>query len=254
MLIETFASSFLHGGHSWKPLKITKLMLARILTYHQVMPSYLDFISIFGAQSEARGLRFAAFREQTFLSNPPKALEIADLRRSGRQYQLSYNLKGVACKSEDGTIEEKKEWSIRQVAIHHQFDVVYGTTLWIVIKGDLEIKERVQAMTGIDGSPEDKAFETPGEAFKSSLAAHLLYSQWSLEEWRWYIHWLEDRVEQVVSLAQEMILITMLITHFRLVLLWKTIGASISLGIIFFLGTFRVFISMKAKSTKREWF
>ena len=163
------------------------------------MPSYLDFISAFGAQSEARGLRFNAFREQICLSDPPRAPQIVDLGRSGRQYQISYNLKGVACLSDYGTAENLRQWSIRQAAFHHQFDVVYGTTLWIVTKGDLEIKDRVQAMTGDSGHPEDKNFETLEDSFRSSLAAHLLYGQWSLEEWRWYIEWLEDRVEQVVS-------------------------------------------------------
>ena len=173
-------------------------MLDRILTYHQVMPSYLDFLFFLGAQSEPRDLRFSAFREQTFLSSPPRALAIPSLGRSGRQFQLAYNLKAVACLSPANTSLKWKQWSIRQAAFHHQFDVVEGTTLWIVTKGNLDIKERVQAMTGEGGRPEDKAFGNPEACFRSSLAVHLLYGQWSLEEWRWYIQWLEDVVEQEV--------------------------------------------------------
>ena len=184
-------------------------MLVRLLSYHQVMPSYLDFLSVFGSQSEPRDLRFSAFREQSFLSDPPRAPKIAILGRSGRQYQLSYNLKSVARIPPDKASTKRSQWSIRQAAFHHQFDVVNGTTLWIVTKGKLDqkekeegkldIKERIQDLTGKDGAPEDKSFGTPEECFRSSLAVHLLYGYWSVEEWRWYVQWLEQSVDDEVS-------------------------------------------------------
>ena len=166
------------------------------------MAGYLDFISVFGSSSEtgeARELRFSGFREQTTLATPLKGSYIPELGRSGRQFQLCYNLKGVKCLSTPDTITKLKEWTIRQAAFHHQFDVVDGTTLWITAKGDLEIKSRVQDMTGKDGRVEDRAFGTTQECFISSLAVHLLHSHWSIEEWRWYVQWLEDRVEAEVG-------------------------------------------------------
>jgi hypothetical protein len=173
-------------------------MLLRILSYHQVMPGYLDFLSVFGAQNEARELRFTGFREQTSLSAPAQTPNLA-LGRSGRQFQLSYNLKAVACKSEITVDLTEKQWSIRQAAIHHQFDIQEGTTLWLVTQGHLSIKERVQEMTAIHGRPEDRAFATKEECFRTSLTTHLLYCYWSVEEWRWYIQWLEDVIEKEVS-------------------------------------------------------
>ncbi|MCJ1308074.1 hypothetical protein MMC25_001725 [Agyrium rufum] len=192
---------FLHGGHSRKPLKITRSMLVRILTYHQVMACYLDFLSVFGMSGDPRELGFSAFREQIFLRDSPRALQAFSLGRSGRQYQMSYNLKGVACISGKETPEDLRQWSIRQAAMHHQFDVVCGTTLWIIAKGDLELKARIQTLTGDAGRPEDKAFESPEASFRSSLAAHLVYCQWALEEWRWYIQWLEDQIEKGMTIA-----------------------------------------------------
>ena len=184
-------------------------MLVRLLSYHQVMPTYLDFLSLFGSQIEPRELRYSAFREQTFLSDPPRAPEIASLGRSGRQFQLSYNLKAVARIPSSNTSAKQTPWSIRQGAFHHQFDIVNGTTLWIVTKGKLDkkekdegkldIKERIQAMTGQDGAPEDKSFARPEDCFRSSLAVHLVYAHWSLEEWRWYVQWLEKKVDDEVS-------------------------------------------------------
>lgn len=190
---------FLWAGHSRRPLNTSKKMLVRILSYHQVMPGYLDFMCVFGSQSEPRGLRFSGFREQTSLVTPPCGPAVPDLGRSGRQFQICYNLKSVACTSTAGAPVEQMIWSIRQAAFHHQFDVLEGTTLWIVTKGDLNIRSRVQDMTSIKGRPEDRAFDTPEDSFKSSLAVHLLYSHWSGEEWRWYIQWLEDIIEQEVS-------------------------------------------------------
>jgi hypothetical protein len=174
-------------------------MAVRILSYHQVMPGYLDFISVFGSQTKPRDLRFSGFREQTLLSTPPRGLVAPELGRSGRQFQLCYNVKSVFCLSSTDTPLQKKEWSIRQAAIHHQFDVVEGTTLWIMTKGNLDFKNRVQDMTGRNGRPEDRAFGTTEECFKSSLAIHLMCCHWSTEEWRWYIQWLEDVIDEDVS-------------------------------------------------------
>jgi hypothetical protein len=174
-------------------------MLTRILSYHQVMPSYLDFMLVFGRQSDARDLRFSGFREQTLLSNPPRAVSEQTLGRSGQQFQLCYNLKSVTCPTSSNSVPIKEDWPpIRQAAFHHQFDVVKGNTLWIITKGDLELKSRVESMTGPDGRPEDKAFDTPKESFKSSLAAHLLYCNWATEEWRWYVQWLEEVIQREV--------------------------------------------------------
>lgn len=158
------------------------------------MPCYLDFMSVFGLSKSARELRFSGFREQVLLQSSSPDLSVPGLGRSGRQIQLCYNLKGVA---RMGT-GKNLQWSIRQAAIHHQFDVETGTALWIVTKGNLEIKERIEALTSKDGRPEDRAFETPAQCLKSSLAVHLLLCYWSIEDWRWYLQHLEDQVDHEV--------------------------------------------------------
>ncbi|KAI9767403.1 MAG: hypothetical protein M1839_004507 [Geoglossum umbratile] len=193
---------FISAGHSRNPLKTTHEMLLRILTFHQVMPEYLDFVSVFGSQSKPRDLRFSGFRERILLSQPPsQELRIPSLGRSGREYQLCYNLKGVTDLTPKATSAKDKQWTLRQAAFHHQFDVEKGTSLWIVTKGDLEIKERVQEMTDENGRKEDRSYGAPPACFKSSLSVHLLHSYWSTENWRWYIQWLEDVIEQETNLA-----------------------------------------------------
>jgi hypothetical protein len=177
-------------------------MLVRILTYHQVMPSYLHFLSAFGQQTKPHNARFSGFREHTTLAAPSPGLAIVDLGRSGRQFQLCYNLKSVSCTSAPDTVKRQKVWSIRQVALYHQFDIVEGTTVWLLTKGGLDLKDRIKELTGRNGRPEDRSFGNPQECFQSSLAVHLLLTHWSTDEWRWYIQWLEDVIDEEVSTAR----------------------------------------------------
>ncbi|OAP62702.1 hypothetical protein AYL99_01929 [Fonsecaea erecta] len=192
---------YIKGKHSRAHLNITRQLMCQIFSYHQVMPVYLDFIFVFGAQNEPRDRRFSGFRQQSFLSDPPRGLAIPSLGRSGRLYQLCYNLKTIALKSEDPKDISLGEWSIQPAAIHHQFDIVYGTTLWIVTKGSDDLLDRYKSLTGKEGRPENKAFNTLQESFRSSLAPHLLFCHWSTVNWRWHILWLESVVEKETSMA-----------------------------------------------------
>ncbi|KAN0104936.1 hypothetical protein V8E51_010681 [Hyaloscypha variabilis] len=192
---------YIHGANSRARLRITRSMLLELFTFHQVMPDYLDFISVFGLQSEARDLRFSSFREQKSLKLPHGASGVDSLGRSGRHYQLCYNLKGVNLKYQDLEDPGKSQWSIRQAAFYHQLDVVGGNVLWIVTKGGLDVQQRFKELTGTGARPEDKAFGTPEECFRSSLSAHLLFCHWSTEDWRGYIKWLEYTIEKDTEMA-----------------------------------------------------
>lgn len=182
---------YFYGGDSRAPLKVTRDSMTRILTYHQVMPSYLDFMYVFGKQEKSRDLGYSSFREQTLLSDAPRGPAVNVLGRSGRQYQMSYNLKAPFLKTSPDNL-----WTIRQAAIHHQFDIVEGTSLWVITKGDTELKNRIELMTGPDGRPEDRAFTSPADCFKSSLAVHALIAHWAGEDWRWRIQALEDDIDR----------------------------------------------------------
>jgi hypothetical protein len=189
----------IYGRHSRAPLKLTRAMLSDILTFHQVMPGFLDFLSLFGQRSEPNDLKFSGFREQGILTNPPDGIAIEDLGRSGRHYQLCYNLKCVALKFENKGNFMLNEWSIRQAAIHHQFDVVNGNALWIVAKGNLDLQQRFKALTEKNAPSEGRSFGTLVECLRSSLYTQLMYCHWATEDWRWYIKWLEQATDETVS-------------------------------------------------------
>lgn len=188
---------YIFGQTSRSPLKITREMLCTILTYHQVMPVYLDFISVFGQQAEAEDVGFAAFREQVSLSPLQQASQIPELQRSGQSYQICYNLKGI---SRMIVSNGEDPWSsIRQAAIHHQFDAVNGNALWIITKGRDDLQQRYKELTGKNGRPEDKSFNTPIQCLRSSFSAHLMFCFWAVENWRWYIKYLEQSHRQEVG-------------------------------------------------------
>ena len=71
--------------------------------------------------------------------------------------------------------------------------------MWIVTRAGLDIKERIESMTGKEGRIEDREFQTLEQCFRSSLAVHLLVCYWSSENWRTYLQSLEDMVDNEVS-------------------------------------------------------
>lgn len=174
-------------------------MLSEILTFHQVMPGFLDFLLTFGLQSDQRGISFSSFREQYALKRSYTKFGISSLGRSGRQYQICYNLKGVTKKSADKEDSINSEFSIRPAVFYHSFDVVGGNSVWIIAKGGTDIYQRFKELTGQDARPEDRSFGSPKECFRSSLSTHLMLCHWSTEGWKGYLKWLEYVVDEQVS-------------------------------------------------------
>lgn len=162
------------------------------------MPVYLDFMLVFGAQDDPKDLRFSGLREQINLKTPTDDMVVPSLGRSGRHYQLCYNLKSVQSKSKSTDNVKLDDWSIRQAAMFHRFDVENGSTLWVVTKGGDDLLDRYEELVGEEGRREDKQFDSPREALISSLSVHLMYCHWSTEDWRWYIRWLEEVIEHEV--------------------------------------------------------
>ncbi|PVH83609.1 hypothetical protein DL98DRAFT_569681 [Cadophora sp. DSE1049] len=177
---------FIHAEDSRDPLKISRRMLDYILTYHQVMPKFLDFVFPFGLQDRLEDFYFSGFREETRLSLPHKGLAIPELGRSGLDFRL---------------LQPEWPWSIRQTALYHSFDVKEGKASWIVVKGNRLIEERVQAATSepFPGTANPNTFDTMQESFASSLATHLLICDWADEDWRWYLNFLEKSIQEAMD-------------------------------------------------------
>lgn len=189
---------FIHAQDSRAKLKITKDMMLEIFSFNQVMPGYLDLVFLFGENIGPNDLKFSAFREQTALRIFNVGLD--DLGRSGQKFELCYNLKTVSRKDLPASPRLHKGprtvWSVRQAGVFHKFDVKFGTTFWTFTRGSLDLEERFKEVTDQDDRPEDRCFDTPLAAFRSSLAIHAMMIHWASESWRWYLQWLDEEIEK----------------------------------------------------------
>jgi hypothetical protein len=166
-----------------------------VASYHQIMPSFLDFLFSYGAQHHAKDFFFTGFRHETRLSVGDRGPSIPALGRSGRSLQLCYSLRSVEASYD----QEKWPWSIRGTAAHHAFDFETGRTSWLMVKGEggASMKERVQSETTSGHTSGFKNFDTRDQAFSSTFSSHLLLCNWAAENWRWYINYMEQEVQAI---------------------------------------------------------
>ena len=182
-LVPIAAFSFISAPHSRDRLNTTRDMLMLAFTYLDVMPVFIDFLVSFGKQYQAQDFYFSAFRTRAHQN-----LAVPELGRSGKEIQLVYNLKSVERSA------NKKDWSFRNCAVHHSFDINCVRVVWLIVKGNNLIKNRVESATRI-GDPDLLPCQPIDTAFAATLATHLILCEWSAENWRWYVNSLEDKLQ-----------------------------------------------------------
>ncbi|KAL8896163.1 MAG: hypothetical protein Q9207_007844 [Kuettlingeria erythrocarpa] len=72
---------------------------------------------------------------------------------------------------------------------------------WVVVKGDDLMKRRIESATGDGGYLSTVDFHTMDRAFETSLRVHLIFCDWSTEQWRWYINSLEVTFQEMTGRA-----------------------------------------------------
>lgn len=155
------------------------------------MPAFLDFVFPFGEQEYEEDFHFSGFREEDHLDNRRRVPQIPELGRSGRELRICYNLRSVEQTNDKKSI---LPWSIRQTAVYHSFDLETAQSLWVTVKGNHCIKDRIlESMQ----AAKNRTFQTDGEAFSATLATHLLLCDWAGENWRWYINNLEKEFQKL---------------------------------------------------------
>lgn len=174
-------------------------MFAEVLTCHQIMPEFLDFVFPFGKREHAEDFHFGALKIENRSGIPPTALNIPKFGRSGRQYQLCYNLRCVEPYKDD----PEWPWSIRQCAVFHSFDVENGRTVWVTMKGNLRIRNRIAEATKSEKleTSSIRSYNSVSASFASSLNVHLNLSDMATDYWRWYINFLEEKFQKLTRYA-----------------------------------------------------
>ncbi len=187
-------SSFITAAHSRAKLKISREMFKLYSAALQFMPEYIDFILSFGEWHIADDFYSPGFRQRTHLTSPDYVSGNLPSVVETKRFQICYTLKSVEPSDTDG-------WSIRQCAIHHTFDLTIGQMSWTVVKGNDLMKRRIESAAGDGRSLQAVNFHTVDRAFTASLRTHLLFCDWSVENWRWYLNSLEKKFEEMAGNA-----------------------------------------------------
>jgi hypothetical protein len=167
-------------------------MFKFLFSYHQVIPSFLEFIFPFGKQVYPQDSYFSGLREDSRFAPQGNNTGLAELGRSGNGIRFCYNLRSVEPTTDDLWLP----WTIRQSAVYHHFDTTTTTALWIVVKGNNLIESR---MTEATRSPLRPHSPTRADAFSATLNSHLIMCGWSGENWRWYINDLETQLQSLTK-------------------------------------------------------
>lgn len=185
---------FIEAPHSRDPLSITPEMFTCAMTYLQAMPAFLELVFPFGLQHYAQGFHFAGFSAENRLLHADRGLQIASLRRSGRQTEFCYSLKSV-----ERTSDPHNPWSIRQCSIHHRFDIETEQATWVVVKGNSLVQDLVKSLTLNELTTSDARSQTQREdfVFSSTLKVHMLLAAWASESWQCYINDLEEKLQSI---------------------------------------------------------
>ncbi|OTB01838.1 hypothetical protein M426DRAFT_323190 [Hypoxylon sp. CI-4A] len=189
---------FIQSKNARALLELTHGEFAYVLSYHQVMPPFLDLVFTCGRQEKVRDFHFTAFRHENYLGNEDlnsgRSFRLERLGRSGRQIQHCYNLHSV----ERSQSIPELGWSIRQTVVYHSFDIETGKSFWILIKGNDAIEKRITKATESARSPDMRAssHQTLTGSFGASLTTHVQIMEWCGEQWRWYINDVEDRLRK----------------------------------------------------------
>jgi len=134
------------------------------------MPSFLDFC--FELRNREKALTTAMFRFEDRIESPARI-----------QHAFS-----IMAPEQDG--REPGSWLVRRVVAYHSFDAVQGKSIWIVVKGNLIVRNRI-ASSWPDLDTDRKSQK--GQQFDFALATHLLILEWCTENWAQYIDNMEER-------------------------------------------------------------
>lgn len=146
------------------------------------MPEFIPFLFPLGFRSYKQDFYFSGFAHRTELAPKSTLME--------KRFQICFSLKSVEPSDSD-------DWSIRHCAVHHSFDLTKVRTNWAVVKGDELMKRRIESAMSDRGPLEVSDFTSVSRALEASLKTHLIFCNWSAENWRYYINSLEDKFQNM---------------------------------------------------------
>ncbi|KAF4441568.1 serine/threonine protein kinase [Fusarium austroafricanum] len=126
-------------------------------------------------------------------------LSIPKLGRSGQEHHVQYLLRSV---EPDIMPNGSTRWNIRQMATYHSFDFVTGKAVWISIKANDVISDRVKEAASQLPALDPEFLSNCSGSFSATLVTHLLNIEWCDENWRQCINDIESRARGILVKAQ----------------------------------------------------
>jgi hypothetical protein len=160
------------------------------------MPEFINHILTFCRRGTPHLQASFSIEDKFGLYQP--ALKIDELGRSGLQIQHCFNLIGI---EKDETRDANWPYFIRQTAAYHAFDLVEGQAVWLILKGNDVIRDRIKKAT--EGEKRRHRFRTANDtteaSFSMSLSTHLLIFKWCIENWSSYIDFLQSKTQKLAA-------------------------------------------------------
>ena len=192
---QTDGQSVIHSPDSRARLNITRTCMTRLLAYHQVPASFLEFLFSFGKTEKAQAFLFGAFRHEIRRFDDGQGLKVTQLNRSGNTVQICFNIRAPVVTNQS----EAWRWSVQQTAIYHSFDFDSGRSVWILMKGDEDLADQTSAALRSPHFPELRRFNNLDECFATALMTLRLFGQRASENWREFVNDLEVKVREVTD-------------------------------------------------------
>ncbi|ETN36375.1 uncharacterized protein HMPREF1541_08652 [Cyphellophora europaea CBS 101466] len=187
--------TFIHAPNSRERLSITKDMLLALMSYHQVMPSFLDILFCFGRQHRPNDFYYTTFRHECRLNDADSSLNIPSMFRSGQSIQLCYNLRSAELDGDD--------WKFRNTGTYHYYDAATGHANWILVRCDQSIKNKLTTATKSPQLRALRSLDSLPQRLQAALVAHLCLCEWSSQNFRAFVSDLEKRVHKETTGAHD---------------------------------------------------
>lgn len=140
-------------------------MFCFLLSYLQVMPSFLDFVLPFADDADPHFTGFSA--EESLVESKQSVPKVSQIALSARRMQACYNLWSM----EEIPMPKGTRYSIYRTVVYHIFDFNTGKSVWIILSDYSPMKERLSKLAETWAATR---FESVVDAFTASLQSHLL--------------------------------------------------------------------------------
>ncbi|EXL41332.1 hypothetical protein FOCG_16144 [Fusarium oxysporum f. sp. radicis-lycopersici 26381] len=175
------------------------MIFCYLSAFYQIPASFLDFLFTFGQSTEPLDYYMTGFNGSDTLDSPKSDIvEIPKLGRSGREHVVQYLLRSV----ESSVKKDKVTWNIRQMAVHHKYDFITGKALWLNIKANSIMQDRLKESITHDSKFNPTLAKGLPLSLAATLMTHLVHIDWCDESWRQCINDLEEKIRVVLQKAK----------------------------------------------------